>query len=90
MKGNSYARHSLGVEEEMIYNNVDRAIKHYVIAAGGGHIDSCKRIKQLFTNGHATKEDYTKALQAYQTYLGEIKSAQRDEAAAFDDEYKYY
>ena len=35
------------------------------------------------------EKDYTKALSAYQTYLGEIKSAQRDEAATADDFYKY-
>ena len=40
--------------------------------------------------GCATKEDYAKALQAYQAYLDEIKSGQRDEAAVFSDEYKYY
>ena len=32
-----------------------------------------------------------KALQTYQTYLSEIQSSQRDEAAAFDiEEYRYY
>ena len=41
-------------------------------------------------NGHATKEDYAKALRVYQAYLVEIKSAQRDEAAAYSHEYKYY
>ena len=30
-------------------------------------------------------------IKSYQTYLGEIKSRQRDEAAAFDNkEYRYY
>ena len=40
--------------------------------------------------GYATKEDYTKALLTYQSYLGEIKSKQRDEAAEADDQYRYY
>ena len=45
----------------------------------------------MYSNGHyATKEDYTKALQLYQTYLVEIKSAQRDKAAAFNKEFRYY
>ena len=44
----------------------------------------------MFMNGDATKDDYAKALRVYQTYLVEIKSAQRDEAAAFNDAYKYY
>ena len=38
----------------------------------------------------ATKDDYTQALRAYQAYVVEIKSPQRDEAAAFNDAYKYY
>ena len=40
-------------------------------------------------DGQATKEDYSNALLAYQKYIGEIKSEQRDEAAAFSDLYKY-
>ena len=39
----------------------------------------------MYSNGDATKEDYTKALQSYQTYLRGIKSRQRDEAAADED-----
>ena len=34
--------------------------------------------------------DYTAALQLYQVYLGEIKSPQRDKAAAAREEYRYY
>ena len=45
----------------------------------------------MFMNGHATKDDYVKALRAYQAYLVEIKRPQRDESsAAFSDDYKYY
>jgi hypothetical protein len=35
------------------------------------------------------KIDYTKALQGYQKYLGEVKSSQRDQAAAAREDYKY-
>ena len=44
----------------------------------------------MFMYGHATKEDYAKVLQTYQAYLGEMKSPQRDQAAALSDDYKYY
>jgi len=37
-----------------------------------------------------TKDDYAKALRAHQSYLDEVRSDQRDEAAAHSDEYKYY
>jgi len=89
MKGNVVARHNLGVLDMNACNMV-RAVKHFLIAVRSGYTDSLGNIKQLYLNGIATKDDYTKALQYYQEYLGEIKSRQRDEAAAFTDEYRYY
>ena len=89
MGGSIYARHNLGFIE-FNAGNMERALKHYMIAAGGGYYDSLENIKQMYMDGDATKEDYTKALRVYQAYLVEIKSAQRDEAAAFDDKYKCY
>ena len=61
-----------------------------MIAAGTGYNDSLENIKQMFMSGDATKDDYAKALRVYQTYLDEIKSPQRNEAAAFNDNYNYY
>ena len=89
IKGNEVARYNLGVNEDLA-GNIDRALKHYIIAAGGGFNKSMKRIQQLYSEGNATKDDYTKALQSYQQYLGEIKSAQRDKAAADDEKCCYY
>ncbi len=89
MEGDSYARNNVGLMEEDT-GNIDRAIKHYLIAAQGGEAVSVKNIQRLYLNEHATKEDYTKALQLYQEYLGEIKSDQRDKAAAYDDQFRYY
>jgi len=83
------ARHNLGTMEGKAGNH-DRALKHYMIAARSGCNGSLEMIKQMYSNGLATKEDYTKALQSYQTYLGEVKSKQRDEAAAADEENRYY
>jgi len=88
MGGHVDARHNLGIDEENA-DNIDRAIKHFMIAVRDGDADSLQRVQQLHSNGNATKEDYIKALQSYQTYLDEIESDQRDEAAAADDEYKY-
>jgi len=89
IRGNVSARYNLGIEEEN-EGNMDRALKHYMIAVGAGDSDSVNSIKRMYTNGQATKEDYMKALQLYQEYLGEIKSTQRDEAAAADEDYQYY
>ena len=61
-----------------------------MIAVGFGSNDSLKVIKHMYAHGYATKDDYAKALQAYQAYLGEVKSDDRDKAAAYDEQYKYY
>ena len=87
--GSVRTRHNLGsMEGEK--GNMDRALKHFMIAVEGGSSDSLKCIQDLYTDGYATKDDYMKALQLYQTYLGEIKSKQRDEAAAEHENCRYY
>ena len=89
MGGFAPARHNLG-SSEACAGNWDRALKHYVISAEGGFNDSVKSIQRLYMNGNATKDDYANALRAYQKYLEEIRSEQRDNAAAYDEGYKYY
>jgi len=89
MGGDSLARHNLGIMEQKA-GNKERAVRQYMIAAGGGYSDSLKEIKELYSHGRVPKEDYTKALQAYQAYLGDIRSRQRDEAAAADENNRYY
>ena len=89
MGGLASARHNLGLFE-FHAGNWDRAIKHYMISAGDGSNNSVKNIQGLYKHGHATKDDYTKALLAYQKYLDEVRSEQRDKAAAANDRYKYY
>ena len=89
MGGEATARHNLG-NTEIREGNYDRALKHFMIAIEGGYNDSLKQVKQLYMRGHATKDYYMNALQSYQAYLSEIKSGQRDNAAAFGDQYKYY
>ena len=75
---------------EMEAGNMDRAVRHYMIATRGGYSNSLNNIKELYSEGDATKEDYMKALQLYQEYLGEIKNPQRDEAAAAREDYRYF
>ena len=89
MRGDTVSRHNLGNNERRA-GNIDRALKHHMIAVKDGDNDSLNEIKELYSNEQASKEDYKKALQSYQEYLGEIKSKQRDEAAAADDKYRYY
>ena len=88
--GNVKARHNLATEEKND-GNMNRALKHYIIAVGFGYSNSLKEIREFYVNGHATKDDYAKALRAHQKYIDGIKSDQRDEAASFDNgRYRYY
>ena len=89
MGGDVNARHNLGINE-IKAGDMDRALRHFMIAIRSGNPKSLEVFKLMYSKGHATKEDYTKALQSYQEYLSEIKSAQRDKAAAAHDEYRYY
>ena len=87
-KGDVNARHNLGWHEYRT-GNVERALKHYLMSARGGDNSSLVNIQKLYSKGHATKDDYTKALRIYQEYLNEVKSSQRDKAAAASEIYKY-
>ncbi len=80
--GHPMARHNLGIEE---WNNsrYDRARKHFIIAAGLGDEDSLKELRELYADGHASKEDYATALRAYQAASNGTKSAEREEAEAY-------
>jgi len=88
MGGDPTARHLLALNEARV-GNVERALKHHMIAVRSGQNNSLEVIKDFYKFELATKEDYTKALQSYQEYLGEIKSVQRDKAAA-DEDCPYY
>ena len=88
MGGYIEARYRLGAFEEDA-GNIDRALRHYIISVEGGVHKSLKQIQKLYSNGHASKEEYVKALRAYQKYLDEVKSSQRDQAAAYSETYKY-
>ena len=88
MRGDSAAKLVLGKVEQSV-GNIERAIGHYMIAVGSGCKDSLTNIQRLYSQGYATKDVYTQALRTYQKYLNEVKSNQRDEAAAFDNKYNY-
>jgi len=89
MRGDTAARYNLG-RVEYKTGNKERALRHFMIAVRGGWSKSLDTIKKMYMNGYATKDVYTKALQSYQAYLGEIRSPQRDKAAAANERYRYY
>lgn len=89
MRGNSFSRHNLGLNEAKA-GNFDKARKHWLISCGCGQVESLEAIKTIFINGCASEEDYEKALKSLEEYIEDIKSEQRDEAAAYDQQYRYY
>ena len=82
MGGDVWARHNLGLWEDGA-GNVDRAMKHLMISAGAGFDKSLKAIRQYFVSGHATKDDFEKALRSHKESRDEMKSDQRDAAAEY-------
>ena len=78
--GQPNARHNLGCTEEA-NGRVDRAAKHWIIAAKLGYDDSLGNVKVLYKSGHVSKEDFTAALRGYQAAIIATKSPQRDAAA---------
>jgi len=71
--------------EEFEYNNMHRASKHYRISAMSGDISSLEKIRDFHRYGYATKKEYAEALSAYQSYLVDTRSEQRDKAAVFTE-----
>ncbi|KAL7527273.1 hypothetical protein ACHAXR_001874 [Thalassiosira sp. AJA248-18] len=80
MGGCERSRHNLGCDEAK-RGNIDRAMKHWMIAVAAGDEGSLGDVKIMCLNGYVTKAEYEKALRAYQNHLNEVQSDQRDRAA---------
>ena len=81
MGGDVYARHNLGGSEYSA-GNMSRAVKHWMISAGAGNDKSLAAIRECYLRGHATKDDFEKALRAHKESKDEMKSDKREEVAA--------
>jgi hypothetical protein len=77
--GHPGARFSLGCHEG-INGSVERAVKHFMIAAKHGCVASMKALWKEFKDGYITKEDLDATLRSHQDALNAMKSAQRDAA----------
>ena len=80
--GHPSARHNLGCEE---WRNgaVDRAAKHWIIAAKLGFGKSLEDVKSLYKAGHVSKDDFAEALRGHYAAIAATKSPQREEAEKF-------
>ena len=81
--GHPHARRNLGCMEET-NGRMDRAAKHYIIAAKLGFDRSLENVKLLYKRVYVSKEDFAAALRGYKAAIDAIKSPQREEAAAFE------
>ena len=81
--GHPIARNNIGVLE-IGNGNYDKAVKHFIIAATLGYDKSLDALKDLYKDGHASKEDYAGALRAYQAAVDATKSSMRDTVGVED------
>eukprot|EP00984_Skeletonema_dohrnii_P027899 scaffold17605_cov124-Skeletonema_dohrnii-CCMP3373.AAC.3 len=85
--GHPLARYNLGCEEQE-NDRMDRAMKHWIIAAALGHDGSLEPLKDSFKDGLLSKEDFAAALRAHQAAIDATKSPQREEAEKLEREIK--
>ena len=80
MNGSVTARYNLGCSEKEA-GNLQRAYKHFILAAKAGYKQSLDAVKEWYTIGLVTKDEYTDALRGYQKRQDEVKSEMRDKVA---------
>jgi TPR repeat protein len=78
--GHPQARQCLALYEEH-NGNVERAVKHYIIAANLGYETSMKTLWKHYSLGNITKEDLNATLRAHQAAIDATKSEQREKVA---------
>ena len=76
--GHAEARHNLGCVEKK-NGRMDRAAKHWIIAAKLGKDESLTNVKVLYQHGLVSKDDFAAALRGYQAAIAATKSPQREQ-----------
>ena len=78
--GHPEARYNLGVIEEAMNGNVERSVKHFIIAANIGYEKSMKQLWTQYSAGNMTKEDLEATLRTHQAAIDATKSPEREAA----------
>lgn len=78
--GHPEARLHLGVYEAQ-EGNMERALKHWIIAANLGLDEAVTMLKHGYARGFLCKDDFAAALRAQQAAVDAIKSPQREKAS---------
>ena len=81
--GDPGARHLIAFTEEE-NGNIERAVKHLIIAANLGYDSSMKALWKHYSRGNITKEDLDATLRAHQAAVNATKSEQREIVDADD------
>jgi TPR repeat protein len=77
--GHPYARHNLACYEER-NGNMERAVKHHIIAANLGYEISMKMLWRHYSAGNISKEQLEATLRAHKAAIDEMKSPERETA----------
>lgn len=77
--GHPTARQNLGCREHE-NGNMERAVKHFIIAANLGYENSMKCLWEYYKHGCITKEDLDATLRTHHAALNEMKSPEREAA----------
>jgi len=78
IRGHVVSRFNLGVEEK---NNgkIERAVKHFIIAANHGYDDAIDMLRDMYALGLVTKGEFAAALRSHQAAVDATKSPHREE-----------
>jgi len=79
IRGHPQPRKILAIQE-FKRGRADKAVKHLIIAANLGDDDSIQMLKEMYSCGYVSKEDFASALRAHQAAVDATKSPQREEA----------
>ncbi len=77
--GHPIARYNLGRQQESV-GCIDRAVKHWIIAATQGYDNAIKALMDAFKHGQVSKDDLAATLRAHNAAVDATKSPQRKEA----------
>jgi TPR repeat protein len=78
MAGHEVARHNLGYMEYNSGGNVERAVKHWMIAASSGDYDAMHTLTICFGNGYISRDEIDATLAVYNNTCAEMQSEGRD------------
>ena len=77
IQGHPSARNNLGCYD-LDNDKIERAVKHFTIAARLGHDRSIQALKECYRAGVISKDDFAAALRAHHAAVNATKSPQRE------------